>query len=69
MNQKPIKDIEEEQKDEGTGMDDFLATIFFILVLPLALAKYVKRWAARPFVWRVKEFKAEIGKAIVLLPR
>jgi CheY-like chemotaxis protein len=25
MNQKPIKEVEEEQKDEGSGMDDFLA--------------------------------------------
>jgi hypothetical protein len=66
MNQKPIKDVEEERKDEGSGMDDFLAAVFFILVLPLALAKYVTpRWAARPFVWRVKEFKTEIRKAIV----
>ena len=66
MNQKPIKDVEEERKDEGSGMDDFLAAVFFILVLPLALAKYVTpRWAARPYVWRVKEFKAEIRKAIV----
>jgi hypothetical protein len=65
MNQKPIKEVEEERKDEGSGMDDFLAAVFFILVLPLALAKYVARWAARPFVWRVKEFKTEIRKAIV----
>jgi len=66
MNQKPIKDVEEERKDEGSGMDDFFAAVFFILVLPLALAKYVTpRWAARPYVWRVKEFKAEIRKAIV----
>lgn len=42
------------------------AAIFFILVLPLALAKYVTpRWAARSFVWRVKEFKTEIRKAII----
>ena len=65
MNQKPIKNVEEDRKDEGSGVDEFLATVFFILVLPLALAKYVTRWAARPFVWRVKEFKAEIRKAIV----
>ena len=66
MNQKPIKDVEEERKDEGSGMDDFFAAIFFILVLPLAFAKYVTpRWAARPYLWRVKEFKAEIRKAIV----
>ena len=66
MNQKPIKDVEEERKDEGSGMDDFFAAVFFILVLPLALAKYVTpRWAARPYVWKVKEFRAEIRKAIV----
>jgi len=66
MNQKPIKDIEEEKKDEGSVMDEFLAAVFFILVLPLALAKYVTpRWAARPYVWRVKDFKAEIRNAIV----
>ncbi len=66
MNQKPIKDVEEERKDEGSGVEDFLDAVFFILVLTLALAKYVTpRWAARPFAWRVKEFKAEIRKAIV----
>ena len=65
MNQKPIKDVEEVEKDEGSGMDEFIATIFFVLVLPLALAKYVTpRWAARPGVWRVKEIKNEIRKAI-----
>ena len=65
MNKKPIKDVEEEEKDEGSGMDEFIATIFFILVLPLALAKYVTpRWAARPGIWRVKEIKNEIRKAI-----
>ena len=30
MNQKPIKDVEEERKDEGSGMDDFFAAVFFI---------------------------------------
>jgi hypothetical protein len=65
MNQKPIKDVEEVEKDEGSGMDEFIATILFVLVLPLALAKYVTpRWAARPGVWRVKEMKNEIRKAI-----
>ena len=65
MNQKPIKDVEEVEKDEGSGMDEFIATIFFVLVLPLALAKYVTpRWAARPGVWRIKELKTEIRKAI-----
>ena len=65
MNQKPIKDVEEVEKDEGSGMDEFIATIFFVLVLPLALAKYVTpRWAARPGVWRVKELNDEIRKAI-----
>jgi hypothetical protein len=65
MNKKPIKDVEEVEKDEGSGMDEFIATIFFILVLPLALAKYVTpRWAARPGIWRVKEIKNEIRKAI-----
>jgi hypothetical protein len=67
MNQKPIKDVEEERKDEGSGIDDFLAAVFFILVLPLALAKYVtSRWAARPGIWRIKEFKTEIRKAVIL---
>jgi hypothetical protein len=67
MNQKPIKDVEEVEKDEGSGMDELIATIFFILVLPLALAKYITpRWAARPGVWRVKEIKNEIRKAIAL---
>ena len=28
MNQKPIKDVEEERKDEGSGMDNFFAAIF-----------------------------------------
>ena len=65
MNQKPLKDVEKLEKDEGSGMDEFIATILFILVLPLALAKYVTpRWAARPGVWRVKEIKNEIRKAI-----
>jgi hypothetical protein len=65
MNKKPIKDVEVVEKDEGSGMDEFIATIFFILVLPLALAKYVTpRWAARPGIWRVKEIKNEIRKAI-----
>ena len=65
MNQKPIKDVEEVEKDEGSGMDEFIATIFFVLVLPLALATYVApRWAARPGVWRVKELNDEIRKAI-----
>jgi hypothetical protein len=67
MNQKPIKDVGEVEKDEGSGMDEFIATILFVLVLPLALAKYVTpRWAARPGVWRVKEIKNEIRKAIAL---
>jgi hypothetical protein len=67
MNQKPIKDVEEERKDEGSGMNDFLAAVFFILVLPLALAKYAtSRWAARPGIWRIKEFKTEIRKAVIL---
>jgi hypothetical protein len=65
MNQKPTKDVEEIQKDEGSGMDELIATILFILVLPLAMAKYVTpRWAARPGVWRIKELKTEIRKAI-----
>ena len=65
MNQKPIKEEEEVKKEEGSGMDEFIATIFFVLVLPLALAKYVTpRWAARPGVWRIKELKTEIRKAI-----
>jgi TraM recognition site of TraD and TraG len=65
MNQKPIKDVEEVEKNEGSGMDEFIATILFVLVLPLALAKYVTpRWAARPGVWRIKELKTEIRKAI-----
>ena len=65
MNQKPIKDVEEVEKNEGSGMDEFIATILFVLVLPLALAKYVTpRWAAQPGVWRVKELKNEIQKAI-----
>ena len=65
MNQKPTKDVEEIQKDEGSGIDEFIATILFVLVLPLALAKYVTpRWAARPGVWRIKELKTEIRKAI-----
>ena len=65
MNQNPMKDVEEVEKDESSGMDQFIATIFFVLVLPLALAKYVTpRWAARPGVWRVKEIKNEIRKAI-----
>lgn len=65
MNQKPIKDVEEVEKDEGSGMDEFIATILFVLVLPLALAKYVTpRWAARPEVWRIKELKTDIRKAI-----
>ena len=65
MNQKPIKDVEEVEKDEGSGTDEFIATILFVLVLPLALAKYVTpRWAARPGIWRVKEIKNEIRKAI-----
>lgn len=65
MNQNPMKDVEEVEKDESSGMDEFIATIFFVLVLPLALAKYVTpRWAARPGVWRVKEIKNEIRKAI-----
>jgi hypothetical protein len=60
-----MKDVEEVEKDESSGMDQFIATIFFVLVLPLALAKYVTpRWAARPGVWRVKEIKNEIRKAI-----
>ncbi len=67
MNQKPIKEIEEEHKEEGSGMDEFFAAAFFFLVLPLAVAKYVTpRWAARPDVWRVKELKFEIRKAICL---
>jgi len=65
MNQKPIKEEEEVKKEEGSGMDEFIATIFFVLVLPIALAKYVTpRWAARPGVWRIKELKTEIRKAI-----
>ena len=65
MNQKPIKDVEEVENNEGSGMDEFIATILFVLVLPLALAKYVTpRWAARPGVWRIKELKPEIRKAI-----
>jgi len=65
MNKKPIKDVEEVEKEEGSGMDEFIATIFFVLVLPLALAKYVTpRWAARPGVWRIKELRTEIQKAI-----
>ena len=36
MNQKPTKDVEEIQKDEGSGMDELIATILFVLVLPLA---------------------------------
>ena len=65
MNQKPIKEVEEIKQDEGSGMDEFIATIFFVFVLPLALAKYVTpRWAARPGVWRIKELKTEIRKAI-----
>ena len=65
MNQKPTKDVEEIQKDEGSGMDELIATILFVLVLPLAMAKYVTpRWAARPEVWRIKELKTEIRKAI-----
>lgn len=66
MNQKPIKDVKEVENDEGSSMDEFIATIFFVLVLPLALAKYVTpRWAARPGVWRVKELKTEIRKGIL----
>ena len=62
MNQKPTKDVEEIQKDEGSGMDELIATILFVLFLPLAMAKYVTpRWAARPEVWRIKELKTEIG--------
>ena len=65
MNQKPTKDVEEIQKDEGSGMDELIATILFVLVLPLAMAKYLTpRWAARPGVWRIKELKTEIRKAI-----
>ena len=65
MNQKPTKDVEEIQKDEGSGMDELIATILFVLFLPLAMAKYVTpRWAARPEVWRIKELKTEIRKAI-----
>ena len=66
MNQKSINEVEETKKDEGSGMDEFIASAFFILVLPLVVAKYVTpRWAARPNVWRVKELKTEICKAIL----
>jgi hypothetical protein len=35
MNQKPIKDVEEERKDEGSGMDDFLLQSFLSWCYPL----------------------------------
>ena len=61
MNQKPIKEFEEKESNEGSGMDELIAMVFFILVLPLALAKYVTpRWTARPYVWRIKEYKSEM---------
>ncbi len=33
MNQKPIKEVEEIKQDEGSGMDEFIATIFFVHIL------------------------------------
>ena len=66
MNQKPIKEVEEKESNEGSGMDELIAMVFFILVLPLAVAKYVTpRWTARPYVWRIKEYKSEILKGIL----
>jgi len=66
MNQKPIKEVEEKESNEGSGMDELITMVFFILVLPLALAKYVTpRWTARPYVWRIKEYKSEILKGIL----
>ena len=66
MNQKPIKEVEEKESNEGSGMDELIAMVFFILVLPLAVAKYVTpRWTARPHVWRIKEYKSEILKGIL----
>jgi hypothetical protein len=65
MSEKLKKEVEEMREEDGTGADEVIATIFFVLVLPLALAKYVTpRWAARPGVWRIKELKSEIRKAI-----
>jgi hypothetical protein len=67
MSEKHKKEVEEISERDGIGADEVIATIFFVLVLPLALGKYVTpRWAARPGVWRIKELKTEIRKAIIM---